>query len=73
MKSTLWIELQAPDCGVLERYGNGTGDVYSIKLRHPLLSRPRYFTRSRSGNWYSRYTGRGSNYHAEGYIIKGEL
>lgn len=74
MKKTYWIELLAENCTVLKsQRGEFTGNILSIQIKHDLLKRPRWFTPSLAGNFYSRYTGRESQEVAEGYIIKGKL
>lgn len=46
-----------------------TIDNASIRIKHPDLKRPRYFVKSKRGNWYSRYNTHGQQ-QAEGFIIK---
>ena len=66
MKKTIWQEIDATEAIKIEKYPD-TPD--SIKVWHPKLKRPRYFYRSLKGNWYSRYTGKGIDPYAEGYIL----
>jgi len=74
MKDTLWQELQASECTVLDmQRGEYTGNVVSVKISHPLLKRPRWFVPSQRGNFYSRYTGKESNTYADGFIVVGSL
>lgn len=75
MKSTIWKELKAEECQIVKTYipEGGTIEGGNIMVRHSLLKRPRSFILSKKGNWYSRYTGKGEDYYAEGFIIKGEL
>jgi len=73
-KETIWIELEADECQIVNSYvpEGGTVEGGSIVIRHPKLKRPRAFVLSRKGNWYSRYTGKREDYYAEGFIIKGK-
>ena len=75
MKQTIWKELPAKECKIVETYipEGGTIEGGSIMIKHPLLKRARLFTYSKKGNWYSRYTGKGNDAYAEGFIVKGEL
>ena len=61
-------EIEAQDCKVIS-YHEG-----SIRIKHPEFPRPRYFTKSRIGNWcwIKRYNHGG--YSAkEIWIVKGDL
>lgn len=63
----IWTELDAKRCKILEDAGA------SIKIRHPDSGRPKYFTKSRAGNWVwigPRIDAHGTK---EGYVIKGRL
>ena len=68
MKPTLWTELKKEDFEILERATNGTLLIHSDKLPR----KKRWFIESLKGNFYSRYTGKGGDFHAEAYIIKKE-
>jgi len=72
MKTTMWTTLDAHECMVLE-VDTRAGILYSVKISHPTLRRPLWFTKSRSGNFYWRNTGRASDTYADGYIIQGQL
>lgn len=67
-KATDWTHLNWADCTVLRREGP------AIQVKHPLLKRARWFSRSRSGHYYSRYTGRDWSMDREaiGYVLVGE-
>lgn len=71
-KETIWTELEADDCQIIDSYipEGGTVEGGNIVIRHPKLKRPRSFILSRKGNWYSRYSGGPKCVYAEGFIIK---
>ena len=74
MKQTMWDRLLADDCQVTKlQVGKFTGNVLAIQLRHPLLKKARWFTQSKAGNFYSRYTLSENHSFADGYIIEGKL
>ena len=71
-KATMWTELDAESIRVIAKCViKSTGHIETIQLKHPKLARALWFSRSRSGNWYWRKTGRYSDTYADGYIIKG--
>lgn len=76
-KGTIWNELDAERVEIIEVSipEGGTVEGGSVRLKHPSLLRARYFTFSRAGNWYSRYTGRNKQVdpYAQGYIIKEDI
>ena len=75
-KHTTWTELDAERCVVLSQdVGEETKRLRGLRLRHPDLKRPRWFHVSRSGNLYSRYTGKAWEVQreADGYIVKGRI
>ena len=73
-KSTMWEELKIEDCQILDvtfAYDDPR-HIDQIRLKHPSLKRARWFSESKRGNFYSRYTRSGSEVCAEGYIIKND-
>lgn len=72
MKTTMWTELKSDECAVLG-VDERAGHICSVKISHPKLRRPLWFTESRAGNFYWRSTGRESDSCADGYIIRGQL
>jgi len=72
MKQTMWTPLQAAECKVLG-VDERAGHICSVKISHPQLKRPLWFTESQAGNFYWRSTGRESDAYAAAYIVKGEL
>lgn len=71
-KSTMWEELEINDCQILDvqfSYADSK-HIDAIRLKHPSLKRARWFSESKKGNFYSRYTGSESEMYADGYIIK---
>jgi hypothetical protein len=72
MKTTMWTDLHAEQCTVLE-VDERAGHICSVKISHSELRRPLWFTESRKGNFYWRNTGRGMDAYAAGYIIRGQL
>lgn len=66
-KQTEWKKLDVERCEVLARNPGG-----GYRVRHPELRRPRWFNRSRAGNFYSRYTGKETDGLALGYLLSAE-
>jgi len=69
MKQTIWIEIDFNECSVIAHDFYSTGYLRAIKISHPALKKPRWFTESLKGNYYSRYTGHHNDPYAEGYIL----
>ena len=70
-KQTMWEELKIEDCQILDvqfSYGDPK-HIDTIRINHPSLKRARWFSESKKGNFYSRYTGSESEMYASGYII----
>lgn len=72
MKSTMWVELKAEECRVI-KLDVRNGNIQSIQIKHILLPRALYFTKSQAGNWYWRATRTMSDAYADAYIIQGNL
>ncbi len=68
IKSTMWTPLPAAECEIVDRNEHG-----GIRLKHPQLSRPRWFNPSQRGNYVSRYTGKATEVSALGFIVVGTL
>ena len=63
----IWTELDAGRCVVLDDAGE------SVRIRHPDAGRPKYFVKSRAGNWVWVSPSIDAHGTKEGYIVKGEL
>lgn len=63
-KDTDWFQLDFQRAEVLGR------DRGQVRIAHPDLKRPLWFTPSRAGNLYWRDTGKGSDPRAIAYIIR---
>jgi len=66
-KATDWYTIRLCDCEIID-IESCKGVVESIQVRHVDFGRPRWFAKSRKGNFYWRRSGK-SYENAEAYII----
>lgn len=64
-KDTDWFDLDPELIQILDR------DRGQVRIAHPDLKRPLWFTPSRAGNLYWRDTGGASESRAIAYIVRG--